>query len=632
MVFKIAKHARKLVTLTVLAVAALATGCKSPMGVDRAGPERVYRELTVSALSDDLSLASQQVLHRYNLLDESRRSAPVAIQRLHELAVKDPRRDLLFALAELCYWQAPRAPADPPSAGEARHKRTQQRDYYLAAAIYAYLYLFGHSDLDLTEQYERRFRTACDLYNRALAEAFRVRATGEIVMESGERSLPVGRVRIETRRPNFPWSDRFNRFQAADDYKVRGFKLRHRDEGVGVPLIALASPPKPNQPVPDYYPPNQRIPATAFLRVAGDIHQISQGDLTASLELYSAFDEPTVKVGARTVPLEADPTARIAGALEQPLTWRIAFNQFFSGEQAIKSGVYITQPYQPGKIPVVFVHGTAGTPATWAQMFNALMADPELRQRFQFWFFVYNTGNPIPFSAMLLREGIAHVARDLDPEGKDPALRQIVVIGHSQGGLLTKMIATDSGDKVWAAVGNKPLDQMKMSERSRDLLRRVLFFEASPWVSRVIFICTPFHGSYRVTSLVQSLAMRMIRVPRNVASATADLFKENPDALPPELRKRTPTSITGMKPGSLMDRTLETLTIPPRIRSHTIVATLDNAPTLEKTTDGIVAYPSAHRTDVDSEYLVHSGHSCTAHPLTIEEVRRILLLHIAERR
>ena len=133
-----------------------------------------------------------------------------------------------------------------------------------------------------------------------------------------------------------------------------------------------------------------------------------------------------------------------------------------------------TRPYRPGLIPVVFVHGTASSAARWAQLFNELDNDPRLFSRYQFWFFSYETGNAIPYSAMLLREALANAVAQLDPEGKDPALRQMVVIGHSQGGLLTKCMVVEPGNSFWANVSDHPLDELGLPAETADLLRRAL--------------------------------------------------------------------------------------------------------------------------------------------------------------
>jgi hypothetical protein len=76
------------------------------------------------------------------------------------------------------------------------------------------------------------------------------------------------------------------------------------------------------------------------------------------------------------------------------------------------------------------------------------MADPIVSSRYQFWYLVYNTGNPIAYSGWLLRDGLDKLVHELDPQGKDPALRDMVVIGHSEHGLVTNLAAVDGGTVV----------------------------------------------------------------------------------------------------------------------------------------------------------------------------------------
>ncbi len=102
--------------------------------------------------------------------------------------------------------------------------------------------------------------------------------------------------------------------------------------------------------------------------------------------------------------------------------------------ESIPNGLYLTQPYRPDRIPVIFVHGTFSNPAWWAEMLNILRGDPILQQKFQFWAFLYNSSAPIVVSATDLRDALRNKVAQLDPEGKDPALREMVVVGHSQGG------------------------------------------------------------------------------------------------------------------------------------------------------------------------------------------------------
>src|SRR5262247_179937 len=145
-------------------------------------------------------------------------------------------------------------------------------------------------------------------------------------------------------------------------------------------------------------------------------------------------------------------------------------------------------PYRPGLIPVVFVHGTASSIVRWAEIYNRLLADYDIRSHYQFWFFQCDSGNPIALSALLLRDSLSNAIAKLDPEGKDPALRKMVLIGHSQGGLLVKMQVIDSGDKLWNAASKVPVEELHLSDTTRDLVERGMFVKPSPYVSRAIFL------------------------------------------------------------------------------------------------------------------------------------------------
>ena len=284
------------------------------------------------------------------------------------------------------------------------------------------------------------------------------RSTNSVaVLQGGVRRLPVGQLELQFTQPGFPWPlAAFDRFVVADQFLVHGLNVRNRQAGLGTPLVAVTQPEKNTGLA-------RNVPATVLLRIAGGLADLATGRCRGSLELYSPFEATTVELAGRTVPLETDTTLALAYVLNQSFVWSLGTGQFFSPVEQIKSDVYLTQPYQRGRVPVVFVHGTFSSPVWWAEMMNTLRADPEIRQRCQFWFFIYNSGNPTPYSAVKLRECLAAKIKELDPEGTDSALQQMVVIGHSQGGLLTKLTATDTGDRLWQTMGHQESGDPKLS-------------------------------------------------------------------------------------------------------------------------------------------------------------------------
>jgi len=285
-------------------------------------------------------------------------------------------------------------------------------------------------------------------------------------------------------------------------------------------------------------------------------------------------------------------------------------------------------PYRPGRVPVVLVHGTASSPARWAEMVNELSNDPILRDRFQFWAFQYNTGQPILYSALLMRRALSAAVAEFDPAGQDPALRRIVVIGHSQGGLLTKLMAIHSGTRFWDNMSTVPIDQLDAPSETRQLLQEASFFEPMPTVERVVFIATPHRGSFRATGWILGLVRRLVNLPGTLVSQFQNLLAAPAFA---ELRmSRLPTSVENMSPGQPFVRALGASPIDPRITAHSIIAVLGAGPLTGKT-DGVVAYESAQIEGVASEKVVRSSHSTQSNPETIEEVRRILRQHIGAR-
>jgi len=270
------------------------------------------------------------------------------------------------------------------------------------------------------------------------------------------------------------------------------------------------------------------------------------------------------------VPLELEPTAALAYQLEGAPIWDFEIAGFrFADQTAIfGDGLVMMHPHRPGCVPVVFVHGTASSPVRWAEMYNELMHDPVIEGRYQFWVFQYNTGQPILYSAMLLRRALAKIISELDPEGKDPALQRMVVIGHSQGGLLTKIMAISSGDRFWQNASKRPFDEMEMAPETRQLLREAMFFKPVPTVKRVIFVATPHRGSFRATGIVLDLIHRLVTLPGALVSQFQDLLKGQQFA---HLGiSRLPTSVDNMSPGNPLIRTLVDSPIDPNITAHSI--------------------------------------------------------------
>jgi hypothetical protein len=220
---------------------------------------------------------------------------------------------------------------------------------------------------------------------------------------------------------------------------------------------------------------------------------------------------------------------------------------------------------------------------------------------------------------------------ELDPKAADPALRRMVVIGHSQGGLLAKLTVVDSGTRFWDRISTTPLEALRVSDEARAILRRSLFVTPLPFARRVVFLATPHRGSdvagFVVTRL-RGLVTWALTLPANLVRLSGEVLTGSEDPLLRRtLQQGLPRSVDNMDPANPFVQTLSTLPIAPGVAVHSIIAVSGDGPS-EAGGDGVVSYRSAHLDGVVSERVVRSGHSVQSHPEAIEEVRRILRLHL----
>ena len=292
------------------------------------------------------------------------------------------------------------------------------------------------------------------------------------------------------------------------------------------------------------------------------------------------------------------------------------------------SGRLLTlRPYERAKIPVVFIHGLWGSPHNWDRMIEDLDGDPVLQTRYQFWTYRYASGDSILYSAHWLRQSLRGARRVCDPAGTDAAFDRMVVVGHSLGGILAKMMVQSGGPRLWHTVCARPIDQVIEPTEECRPLRQAFFYKPVPEVRRVIFIATPHRGSPLASGRLRELGTRLCWQPNRFRQAQEVLLSHNePDMFAPEFRGDLATSAGELAPGHPLLLRLCELGIDTSVRSHSVIADLRDPPKPDGT-DGIVPYSSSHLDGVASELLVHGLHICVNHPAVIEEVRRILMEH-----
>ena len=607
------KWIHSIAALVLLVCLALLSGCATPIGVKKLSPQKAYQNAYANPLNAGvLSDQAKSVFNRYDLLKQFDKDPAPTLAILHQQALDDERGDILYALAEGSYLYGSEL---------ARSVQVEEQelapDYFMLSALYSWYFVRAERANQSLNIFDNRARAAIDMYNFGLWQAFENGGTEGLVLKSSERKLPFGMISISLDTSQFPWKiEEFEKFLPADRYAVRGVSVRNRVAGIGLPMIAIREE------------SGQAVPATAILRVEGDLATLNANAERATLELYSTKDTATVQSkDGIAIPLESDLTTPLAYRMEGSSAFDLNLGVFLGKEpNTIPDGLYMTEDYRPGKIPVVLVHGTASSPVWWVELLNTLTADPQIRERYQFWYFVYTSNKPVAMSAAELRDALNEKMALLDPQGKDMALRQMVVAGHSQGGLLTKFTAVDTGDSLVQSLTGKDLASLDMPEEKKAQIGRLLVVKPLPFVKTVIFFSTPHRGSFQSKAWNRNLLRWLISLPANMVKTTMDTFDYMTDDVKKIMggRKTVFTSADGMSPDNPMLKVLAEIPLAPWINGHSIIAVQgDGDPKLGD--DGVVKYSSAHLDGMESEFIVKSGHSSQLNPLAIDEMRRILV-------
>jgi pimeloyl-ACP methyl ester carboxylesterase len=292
-------------------------------------------------------------------------------------------------------------------------------------------------------------------------------------------------------------------------------------------------------------------------------------------------------------------------------------------------GLSMVHPYARGKVPVVFIHGLGGTPESWARMIDWLEANPIIRDHYQLWTFGYATGEPILYSASLLRQSLHRARTQYDPAKTDAAFDRMVLIGYSMGGILAKVMAEDSRSVLWEKISSQPVEELVGPVESREVLRRAFIFNAEPEVRRVVFIATPHRGSRVDQGAIHWLGSWLNQPLDSLRKVHQSLLDSNqPGFFHKSFRQSLPSSVDQLAWEHPTLMSLFDLHVDSRVTFHSIIADV-NDPPVAGGTDGFVPYASSHIDGASSELIVSSGHLCQANPLVIGECERILMENLA---
>lgn len=602
------------------------------------------REVPKTPLADPLGLLDSQgpsptprtvqLLRRLDVGDASTSTDhSKELARLEQLISQEPSPEKVYSYAELAFIVGKQQ--------EKAGKNPEALDFFARSVANAYLYLFDEKFDARRNKYDPEFRLACDVYNSSLEAAMRIlQKTGQF--------RPGGSAKVTTLGQSFnidialrgPWNaDDIESIDFVSNYELQGLKNQYHTYGLGVPLILKRKAGIKREPSDQFYPPGLSFPATAFLHVmtSPESGAPGSGERHCQLEILDPLSTTDLIVRERRVPLETDLSIPLAYCLDQPAMrdsdWATTGLLNPGAAEQIK-GLYLMEPYDPHKIPVVMVHGLWSSPMTWMEMYNDLRALPEIRERYQFWFYLYPTGQPFWISAAQFRVDLDHVLATLDERKEYPSLRHMVLVGHSMGGLVSKMQTLYSEDRFWGLVSEKPFDELKAPDDTKQRLRSAVYFEPNPAVQRLITIGTPHRGSHYANETTRWLSHYFISLPAKMMTTSQVLMTNNPGFFRNADLIATSTSIDSLAPDNPVLMQMLEARRADWVHYHNIVGVVEGQSLVGRVTakgDGVVTVHSAHLDDVESEIETPADHvSVHRHPRSVLEVRRILSEHAAK--
>ena len=645
----------------------LLTGCSTPIGVSRCDNQEWMADSSDTSLtSDKVSRRARDYLLKRGLWREFQKEPKFLLERLANEFRKTRDMETLVALIELCYHYADQGP------------KKDRMMAHLSAAYFAYFSLFVEDLKELRSPYEMRFIINCRFYNHSVAEVLKEMQERGFPLDKGFESPIMGgmTVSFSPAVSDLPLPlPEYKTFLSCFDYLPDGLRTYTRQTGLGAPLIPIKKKADDESLNVVGNTSGGMFPATLFMRFPNVAQP--EDKIQGVLEFVDTTKTEQVKVGESKVPLELDISTPLAYYLKaSPDIVRGLYYLLNPGKMEKLQGVYMITPYDPKKIPVVFVHGLISSPRTWAQMYNTIMSDPEIRSRYQFWYFAYPTGNPIAYSAQLLRKGLEDVRRKHDPDGANPNFNRMVLVSHSMGGLLSKQMIMNTDPEIIEKVFKVPLDRLDITAEQKSFIMDMYVHKSLPFVSMVVFIATPHRGSgmaaWTVTRWVSSMITVQDRIVEDMrrisksAMVEVGLKEENGVTAEPygddfgldnqimmsNLQERivddvnwvgdsalvkiglkemdevmVKTGLENLDPNNKMIKILSETPLDKAVGRYSIIGDTSGPGVVDRT-DGIVPYESSHLDGVDSEAVLRGDHHVHQEPAAAAEVIQILRGHL----
>ena len=472
-------------------------------------------------------------------------------------------------------------------------------------------------------------RRTIAIYNAALDRFVAIHGSDLARGRTDDFWTPLGEMEVSTEFvARAPYrAGYFDTFILADHVSIRGMGKRVRTSGLGAALVGSRER-TPEREKEMFYQPAGRGIYVPFAAVA----EFDPEPAKARIRLIDLNRASTITIAGGKVTLDGDFTAPFALSFRGINDLMMGISGLINVEKREKdAGLYLTEPFDPDRIPVVMIHGLSSSPLVWRTIATGLLGDPSIRRNYQFWYVYYPTGMPILESAASIRDEIATIRKAYDPRGTSIASRHMVLVGYSMGGVIAQILSTSSGNRLWDAIAKVPFDQAAIDSEDRAELKNLLFWKPVPGLDRTIFIATPHRGTRFADSRLAGIGGRLVRLPGDFLQFQTRMLNALGEILQGDFATMgVMTGITSLSPSAPIYKALDGAPFALGLKYHSIIGDRGRGGGVNST-DGIVGYWSSHMPGAESELIVPTGHDAHLHPKTLADLRRILLSNLRGR-
>lgn len=623
--------------MSLLLLLMLLSGCAT-IGIGESDP----RDFHAQRRSDALSTGQFSHATRSALLDlgidapTCRRQPQACLDRLMAQEVPmDDRRLAILAEAALTHaLHLEQQAGDVTSISEETIMAA-----YLKAASFAYAFIFMGERTPAARALEDRQTQVRDYYNfateRVAALLFRRARQNDLVdLPQPGQTSPLRDWHLTTGQQDLSVPEGMRGLEAIlppSRLRIRGLNNIYRRDGLGASLVAEWRPEDAGRP-PSEWTSIGFSPTTILLHFEGDDLQEVLSQSRARMDILDPFQRETVDIRGFTIPVAADFTAAYAVWLARSGFRREAlWGTLGRAHNLQHPRIYLMQPYDPERSTVIMLHGLASSPEAWANLANEVLGDERLRANYQIWHVHYPTNAPIAINRGEIFHALKTTLSHLDPYGQGKASRDLVLIGHSMGGVIARLLVVESREEIWAELAGRSTDDPAFQAAFANL-EPYIHFTPLEGVNRAVFLASPHAGTPFAGNWLSRVVSNLIRLPGELVqriSSIADAIAQDMPETSARLRD-TPNAIDQLYEANPFLQATSRMDIAPGIPYHSIIGRRSADGPVEASSDGVVPFTSAYLPGAVSTLVVEDGHSLQSNHQVIMEIRRILEVHLNE--